>query len=301
MRQSPIGSVVIPVRNGRDVLVHQLNALVSQTIVERLELIIIDDASTDGTAEVADRWLAAHSELDVRVIRRTERGGPNASRNDGIRAARSEVILLCDGDDVVASDWAQRLLEALAPHPEQRLLVTGRLVQLLGDDQLGKETIFDLMSYEGIPHIFGGNAAFRRDLALEIGGFDEQIFSGGTEVDFSLRAIARGAGVVYVPEARVGYRIPTSLLPSFSREFRACRGHEYLRHQNYFHRSGPPPLSSYLHPWKRLVSEVFSTIRGKPNRKVLGRLSARAVGATWWGLVFRFRLPPKRLASDLQH
>ena len=108
MDQSVSCSIIIPVHNGASTLGRCLDALAAQigVSVER-EVIVVDDASTDGTAEVAQ----AHG---VRVVTLPAQQGPAAARNAGAAAARGEVLLFIDADCEAVDDWCQQMLRPLA-------------------------------------------------------------------------------------------------------------------------------------------------------------------------------------------
>ena len=155
-------SVVLPVRNVARLLPRQLDALARQTVIDRLEIIIVDDASTDATVAAAHRWSCAHSDIRVRVVQRPRHNGPNAARNHGIRLATTPTVLLCDGDDVAAPEWAEHLLAELERHPGDQVLVSGRCVGLDAADQPTDTTIHGEMLHRGTRYMLGGNGAFRR-------------------------------------------------------------------------------------------------------------------------------------------
>lgn len=101
-------SVVIPTHERREFVLEAVASVLGQTTPPG-EVIVVDDASTDGTAEAIE---ARHPE--VRVLRREARGGVSAARNDGIRAARGTWIALLDSDDL----WRPRKLERQLAHLE---------------------------------------------------------------------------------------------------------------------------------------------------------------------------------------
>src|SRR5690606_5590534 len=93
--------MVDPIRYAVTTLRLQLSALAAQRGAPAFEVLVVDDASTDGTADVAGR----HERMlpRLRVVRQQRRGGANAARNRGVDAATGALVLLCDADDRVAS------------------------------------------------------------------------------------------------------------------------------------------------------------------------------------------------------
>ena len=100
-------SVIVPVRNGEKVIHGCLDALSAQDLpASDYEVIIVDDGSTDDTAEVVRRYPG------VRLIQQPP-AGPATARNRGIAATQGDIILFTDADCRPKPDWARRLVTAL--------------------------------------------------------------------------------------------------------------------------------------------------------------------------------------------
>src|SRR5258707_1636701 len=89
----PLVSAIVATYNRADVVSQAIESILGQTY-ENLEVIIVDDGSTDGTVEVLERFGSR-----LRILRQ-QNAGPSAARNRGIAAARGEIISLLDSDDV---------------------------------------------------------------------------------------------------------------------------------------------------------------------------------------------------------
>src|SRR5271157_2760453 len=98
-------SVVIPVFNCRDTIAKCLNSL---TVLEHpsFEVIVVDDGSTDGTAEICEAFPG------MKVVR-LDRGGPSRARNAGVTHAQGEFIAFTDGDCIVDRRWLTELEKGL--------------------------------------------------------------------------------------------------------------------------------------------------------------------------------------------
>jgi glycosyltransferase involved in cell wall biosynthesis len=107
-------SVIMPTRNRATSLETAALSVLRQSLQD-LELIVVDDASTDTTPSVLDRL--ADSDRRVRVLRSRVPAGPASSRNDGIEAAEGDIIATCDDDDRWLPGAAETMLEFLASHP----------------------------------------------------------------------------------------------------------------------------------------------------------------------------------------
>lgn len=91
-------SVIVPVYNVKNYLDECVQSIINQTY-KNLEIILVDDGSTDGSAEICDRYAA--SDTRVRVIHK-ENGGQSSARNIGINIARGEYIGFVDSDDIIS-------------------------------------------------------------------------------------------------------------------------------------------------------------------------------------------------------
>ncbi len=108
-------SVIIPSRNGLDTLPRAVESVLALPVAE-IEVIVVDDGSTDGTGD----WLANVSARDSRVIglRRDSNHGVSAARNAGIGAARAPVLGFLDADDIWHPEPIARRLAWHEAHPE---------------------------------------------------------------------------------------------------------------------------------------------------------------------------------------
>src|SRR5690606_10578144 len=91
-------SVVIPARDAARWIDAQLGALACQEVPVPWEVVVADNGSTDDTVARAEAWA---DRLPVRVVDASGRPGPNHARNQGTAAARGDLLLYCDADDVV--------------------------------------------------------------------------------------------------------------------------------------------------------------------------------------------------------
>ena len=112
MTQEPLISAIVPVYNAMAFLDQCLESIVNQTY-NHLEIIVVDDGSTDGSGEMCDRW-AARDER-IRVIHQPN-GGHSAARNTALDNMSGELVMMVDSDDVLHPEFAERLLGILLSH-----------------------------------------------------------------------------------------------------------------------------------------------------------------------------------------
>lgn len=229
----PQVAVIVPVRNAAATIEGTVRAVLHNVQGSGLsgEVIVVDDASTDGTAAVV-RGLC-ESPAVLRCVRRHTRGGPNAARNTGVRAATADKLAFVDGDDEPLSGWLAALVRSV---DSPSVIASGAYIGVLRGGRVVESSPEARRAF-GFPSIVGGNMAFHRALFDRVGGFDENIMRGGTEVEFCIRAQAMfGAHVVPVPEARVAHRTADSLRGRWVTEYGRQIGHTYVL--DSLHRQG---------------------------------------------------------------
>ena len=192
-------SVVVPAYNAAGVITSCVKALQEQDSSPPYEIIVVDDGSSDNTADLAE-------ESGAQVIRHTERRGAAAARNSGIGAAAGDIICFTDADCMPKENWIQQILRPFANQEiigakgtyatKQREMVA-RFVQIEYEDK------YDLLlTQERINFIDTYSAAYRRQVLLANNGFDEQIFYVEDQ-ELSFRLAARGYQMVFEPPAIV--------------------------------------------------------------------------------------------------
>jgi GT2 family glycosyltransferase/glycosyltransferase involved in cell wall biosynthesis len=215
MDQRPSISVVMPTCNRSHYLDQSLTALLNQHYPETCyEIIVVDDASTDETQALLERWRQAQPDR-LHVLRQDRNGGPAAARNRGVAEARGTLVAFTDDDCVVAPDWLEQIQRGL-----EDPRVTGVGGQVLPDTtDTAVQRYQARFSAIAQPHMRQGevvllitaNALFRREAVLEIGGFPEQLTSaGGEELYLCHRLLDRGYAFRYNPEALVYHRYSSS-------------------------------------------------------------------------------------------
>jgi glycosyltransferase involved in cell wall biosynthesis len=184
---NPELSVVIPTRNRWPLLQRAIDSALAQHDVS-LEVLVVDDGSSDGSAERAE----AIVDPRVRVIRQQHQGVA-AARNRGIERATTSWIALLDDDDLWAPDKSRRQLDALAEQ-EAEIAYTSQVVV---DDSLAFKRILKAPAPGGLlDTLLGSNAIgtpscviASRDALIAVGGFDAS-FSVLADWDMWLRLCA---------------------------------------------------------------------------------------------------------------
>jgi glycosyltransferase involved in cell wall biosynthesis len=128
--ETPIVSVVIPVHNAMPYLLKGIESLLGQSLgKDRLEVIAVDDGSTDGSGEALDRFAAAEPDC-VRVVHQQASGTPSVPRNRGIELARGKYVFFLDADDYLGVEALERMVEMAEENESD--VVLGKLVSVNG-------------------------------------------------------------------------------------------------------------------------------------------------------------------------
>ena len=221
----PPVSVVVPAYNEELGIAGTVRSLVA-TGYPDLEVVVVDDGSTDATADV----VAALDLPGVRLVRQANAGKP-AALNTGIRVARHDVLVLVDGDTVFEPDAIEALVAPLS-RPEVGAVSgntkVGNRRGLLGRWQhveyvLGfnlDRRMYDVL--ECMPTVPGAIGAFRRQTLAEVGGVSSETLAEDT--DLTMAVCRAGWRVVYAPDARAWTEAPASLGQLWRQRYRWCYG-----------------------------------------------------------------------------
>jgi GT2 family glycosyltransferase len=210
-------SIIIPTHNGIEYIPPCLDSLQKQAH-RADEIIVVDDASADGTAS-----LVARSYPDVRLIRLEKNRGFAGAVNEGIRHASGQYVALLNNDTQAHPQWLNELVKVLDEQPEfsscsSKMLFADQPERInsigIGFTRSGIAMDVGLRQKDGPEfnrprRIFGacaGAAIYRRRLFDEIGLFDEDLFMWYEDVDFSFRAQLAGHQCLYVPTAVVYHK-----------------------------------------------------------------------------------------------
>lgn len=241
-------SVVICSLNGADGVDRCLRALARQTIHSSLEVIVVDDGSTDATSDVG----RAHEAM---VVRHSTNLGLAAARNSGLAAATAPVVAFLDDDCEPEQVWAEQLLTGYqegvigAGGP---ILPTGRSGLIMRylernnplrpqEANLGESDrlTYRLMLYlqrqwmrtdelasRDVYSFAGANMSFLRQALIEVGQFDERFRFGGEDLDICirLRQAFPSRRLTFVPKARIAHHFKPSMHDTLRRSRAYGRG-----------------------------------------------------------------------------
>ena len=228
----PLCSIVVINYNGKDLLAQFLPSVVNLHYPNK-EVIVVDNASMDGSAE----FVEAHFP-EVKVVRSAENLGTAEGSNLGARHAHGEYIFWVSNDMELAPDLLDYLIETAESDPKigictckmRRITAEGEKLNII--DSVGANVDrFGFPDARGINQpdrgqldhagevffSFGGAMLIKRSVLEHIGGYDSALFTLGDDIDLCWRAHLAGYKVVVDPRAVLYHRVSATLGSSFGR------------------------------------------------------------------------------------
>lgn len=205
-------TVIVPTFNRLKWIGECLESVLGQTYSD-VEVIVVDDCSTDGTVE----WLAEQERFRSVIVHRQEKnGGASVARNTAIEMAMGDLIVFIDSDDLLLPNHIEKAVEAFERDADLGLFCCdSKMIDGYGNKILGGKTWheslahakgFDIKTgYRSLKDVFSYSNCFpgftlRREVFEELGGFDQSIFPAD-DYDLALRVAGSRFEVFYLHEA----------------------------------------------------------------------------------------------------
>jgi len=223
-RGRPLVSLIVLTYNGREDTLNFLQSL-GCTDYPNYEIVLVDNASSDGTVEEARRRFRS-----VRIVENAENLGFAGGMNTGVRASHGKYVVMLNNDMIAAQkEWLSLLVDAVESDAHIGIAIPmvlyhgTNVIESLGKvvpDLLTKITATtsllahnekDEGQFKEIVDIAAGNGLARRDLFDRIGFLDEKMFIYFEETDFSYRARKNGYRIVCEPRSKIWHRGSASI------------------------------------------------------------------------------------------
>jgi glycosyltransferase involved in cell wall biosynthesis len=216
--EAKTASIIIPTFNGGSRIGYCLDSLMKQTTGRDVEILVVDDGSTDNTANVVSGCSS------VRLIAQAN-AGPASARNRGALEAKGKILLFTDDDCVPMPDWLAAMLEpfsdpevvgAKGVYRTHQKSLAARFVQIEYEDK------YRLMAgLPSIDFIDTYSAGFRRERFLEMAGYDTSFpVACAEDVELSYRMSARGWKMKFVPTAIVYHTHPATFSSYLKKKYK---------------------------------------------------------------------------------
>lgn len=202
-KQQPLVSIIVPYYNQGQYLSEALDSVLAQTF-SNWEVVIVDDGSTDNSAEIAKLYAA--KDARIHYIYQSN-AGPSAARNHGVRESKGKYIQFLDGDNKLATRCVELAVEHMESHKETVVFYSrARYFGVRNDEFFIRWTGYaDLLCSNSIDCC----CMVRRTDFDSIGGFDEQM-RGYEDWEFFIRLLYVRPNVYQHPDFLFNYRISDS-------------------------------------------------------------------------------------------
>jgi len=225
-------SVLVPVKNEEKVVGRLLRALLNLDYPsQKVEIIIIDDGSTDKTIEICKEYAAGHPDR-IRLLRRSTSNGKPSALNYGLKHARGEIVATFDADNVPEPDTLLKAVEFFLD--PSVAAVQGTICSINADENM----LTKFLSYEAavrfraymqgkdvlrlFVHLAGTCQFIRRDVLAKIGGWSRESLSEDMEI--SARLTENNCTIKYAPDIRSWEENPSTLSQLMNQRLRWYRG-----------------------------------------------------------------------------
>jgi glycosyltransferase involved in cell wall biosynthesis len=250
--KAPLVSVVIPTYNSASTLPKTVEALYNQDYPrELLEIVVVDDGSTDKTREVLQGY-------PIRYFHQGK-AGPAKARNTGWKNSRGDIICFTDADCIPQRNWVSELVHG---YQDDRVGAVGGSYGIANKENILADCIYqEIIQRHSImplhPKVLGSyNFSARKGLLQELNGFNEEYtMASGEDNDLSYRIRKKGYSLVFNREARVAHYHPQRFLKYLRTQF----WHGYWRVKLYREHADMVGGDDYSSPWDYLqpVAGVF--------------------------------------------
>ena len=266
-------SVVIPALNSSSTITYTLSSIFSNDFPRKLlEVIVVDNGSTDGTIEVAKKFPVEIYKCPIRGI------GP--PRNFGREKAKGDILCYTDSDCIVDRSWLRTIHDFFEantdidgiggptlPYPYAQNKIQELTGEIFVDEQIYPTTQKNVKYGSSGPLLFGSNSAYRKEALKAVGGFPEP---GGSSLELSWKLTAITRKLIFIPEIKVFHIFPSDLRTILKQYYRW--GSQLASMQRRY-RGKAEAMKGLVFSFYGLIMQLLSLVSLSTDAKKLLRLS----------------------------
>ena len=202
----PEVSAVVTLYNYADVVTETLDSLAASEDVD-LEIVVVEDHATDDSREVVRRFIADHPDLPMVLLAKDANEGLAAARNTGFEAARADLVMVIDADNLVYPTCLRRLADALVREPDAGAAYA--ILEDFGDQRNVRSAIAWDPARLCAANYIDAQSMLRRSTWESLGGYrgDDDHVYGWEDWDLWLRIAREGGHALLVPQILGRYRV----------------------------------------------------------------------------------------------
>ncbi len=238
-------SVVMPCYNAKDTIGDQLEALSHQEWDKPWEVIVADNASTDYSMKIANRYKEKIEHLSI--IDASEKRGAAHARNKGVDYSNGKYIAFCDADDIVGSNWVAAIGKAFEKHDFVACKRNWTRLNDFSESTLNikvqTEGLIDFSLGKFLQHGGGGTIGIKKSIHYKVGEMDETL-PYLEDLEYCWRVQLAGHKLMFIPEAVIHVRARSDFFKIFIQELKWAEYDIYV-YKKYESYPGMPAFSLY--------------------------------------------------------
>lgn len=249
----PLVSVIIPFYNSQDYLSQTVDWVLASSY-SNIEIILVDDGSTDQSVEIAERYITHYAHI---FLYQQKNQGVSVARNLGISHASGTYIIPVDSDDMICEKYIDEAVKVLETNPNVKVVTSeGDFFGNKTDRRKLPDFDINLLARKNLLHV---SSVYRKSDWTRIGGYCPQLF-GREDWDFWISMLKDGGDVVKLPIVGYKYRIRDNSKRIRTRNLKA-EINDILnsRHKEFFKKALGGPLR-YQRTWSKPYNKMLSVL-----------------------------------------
>ena len=212
MTEKPV-SIIIPVYNRAATIRRCLDSIALQRSIDRFELILVDNNSTDSSVDEIIRWQQEHPSVKSLIAKEKKQGAASA-RNAGLALATTPYVMFFDSDDEMMQGHLERLINGIEAHPEAELFGWSTLSELPDGRKYLTPYAKDRLIFNHLVQaiLSTEHYAVKTSLIKEIGGWNEKL-KGWDDYELGVRILVKRPKSIYLPDGAGGSLVRPRFTP----------------------------------------------------------------------------------------